>query len=238
MSTAKTAAALGVARRARHDRHQVRLRQALCGACTVHIDGTAGAVPTPCGCGRPGGHHHRRPVAGRQGPVQLAWRELNVPQCGYCQAGQIMRPPRCSRPRRTRATSRSTRDGRQHLPLRHLSADPRRHPAGLHANGRCRHRACVQTWALRSQRQPPRFLTGRGQQPLLGVGLPPAGADDAPKTSATACPTAGATTRRSSSPSPPTATSPSARHRSNGQGVRTSLAAWWWPTSWRPTGPR
>ncbi len=65
---------------------------ALCGACTVHVDGAAAfACVTAVGdmVGRavttiegldPTGNH----------PVQKAWRSLNVPQCGYCQAGQIM----------------------------------------------------------------------------------------------------------------------------------------------------
>jgi isoquinoline 1-oxidoreductase alpha subunit len=65
---------------------------ALCGACTVHIDGQATrscamavsdvagqSVTTIEGLDRDGNH-----------PVQRAWRALNVPQCGYCQAGQIM----------------------------------------------------------------------------------------------------------------------------------------------------
>ncbi len=66
--------------------------KALCGACTVHVDGqpmrscslpvaaVAGrAVTTIEGLSETGDH-----------PVQQAWRELNVPQCGYCQSGQIM----------------------------------------------------------------------------------------------------------------------------------------------------
>ena len=66
--------------------------QALCGACTVHVDGAAvRACQTPVsavdgskvttieGLSPDGGH-----------PVQVAWRELNVSQCGYCQTGQIM----------------------------------------------------------------------------------------------------------------------------------------------------
>jgi len=64
----------------------------LCGACTVHLDGTAvrscltpmgsiegRAITTIEGLSSDGGH-----------PVQVAWRELNVAQCGYCQCGQIM----------------------------------------------------------------------------------------------------------------------------------------------------
>ncbi|HWA16396.1 MAG TPA: (2Fe-2S)-binding protein [Gemmatimonadales bacterium] len=63
-----------------------------CGACTVHVDGAAlRACVTPLSA-----------LAGKavvtiegldpkgQHPVQVAWREHNVPQCGYCQSGQIM----------------------------------------------------------------------------------------------------------------------------------------------------
>ena len=65
---------------------------ALCGACTVHVDGQAtrscitalgdidGRSVTTIEGLDPGGNH----------PVQKAWRTANVPQCGYCQAGQIM----------------------------------------------------------------------------------------------------------------------------------------------------
>ncbi|WP_119679389.1 (2Fe-2S)-binding protein [Indioceanicola profundi] len=66
--------------------------QALCGACTVHVDGApafscitpvsaaeGAEVTTIEGLSSDGNH-----------PVQVAWRELNVSQCGYCQAGQIM----------------------------------------------------------------------------------------------------------------------------------------------------
>jgi isoquinoline 1-oxidoreductase subunit alpha len=65
---------------------------ALCGACTVHLDGAATrACMTPMSA-----------VAGRkittiegldargQHPLQVAWRDQGVPQCGYCQSGQIM----------------------------------------------------------------------------------------------------------------------------------------------------
>ena len=65
---------------------------ALCGACTVHIDGEptrSCVMPVSALAGKkittieglsPDGSH----------PVQKAWVELDVPQCGYCQAGQIM----------------------------------------------------------------------------------------------------------------------------------------------------
>jgi isoquinoline 1-oxidoreductase alpha subunit len=64
----------------------------LCGACTVHLDGQAirsctvemsrldgATITTIEGLGATGEH-----------PLQIAWAEHNVPQCGYCQSGQIM----------------------------------------------------------------------------------------------------------------------------------------------------
>ena len=64
----------------------------LCGACTVHLEGeavrscsiamsdVAGKSVTTIEGLDPKGDH----------PVQVAWRNISVPQCGYCQAGQIM----------------------------------------------------------------------------------------------------------------------------------------------------
>ena len=65
---------------------------AQCGACTIHLDGTAtracmltvssvgnSKITTIEGLSEEGDH-----------PVQKAWLEVDVPQCGYCQAGQIM----------------------------------------------------------------------------------------------------------------------------------------------------
>jgi isoquinoline 1-oxidoreductase subunit alpha len=65
---------------------------AACGACTIHLDGDAvracvtsvsdanGKSITTIEGLDPEGNH----------PLQKAWRALNVPQCGYCQSGQIM----------------------------------------------------------------------------------------------------------------------------------------------------
>jgi len=65
---------------------------AMCGACTVHVDGAATRscqVPVSSV-----GHSKVTTIEGLSvdgsHPVQRAWRELDVPQCGYCQAGQIM----------------------------------------------------------------------------------------------------------------------------------------------------
>lgn len=65
---------------------------AQCGACTVHLNGAAvrscslpvstaqkGKITTIEGLSEKGNH-----------PLQRAWEEVDVPQCGYCQAGQIM----------------------------------------------------------------------------------------------------------------------------------------------------
>ena len=65
---------------------------ALCGACTVHIDGEAARA-----CVTPVSKIAGKKVTTIEGlsadgthPVQKAWMEINVPQCGYCQPGQIM----------------------------------------------------------------------------------------------------------------------------------------------------
>lgn len=67
--------------------------KALCGACTVHVDG---APRRSCviGVADVAGREVRTIESLADGqtlhPVQQAWIEGNVPQCGYCQAGQIM----------------------------------------------------------------------------------------------------------------------------------------------------
>jgi isoquinoline 1-oxidoreductase alpha subunit len=65
---------------------------AACGACTVHVDG---AAVRSCSC--PLSAAEGRSVttieglsADRSHPLQRAWIELQVPQCGYCQSGMIM----------------------------------------------------------------------------------------------------------------------------------------------------
>ena len=66
--------------------------QALCGACTVHVDGEA---VRSCSLAMRDAEGKRVVTIEGLDPagnhvVQRAWRALDVPQCGYCQAGQIM----------------------------------------------------------------------------------------------------------------------------------------------------
>ena len=66
---------------------------ALCGACTIHIDGKAvRSCVTPVSAAFAGGKITTIEGLSADGehPVQQAWKELNVAQCGYCQGGQIM----------------------------------------------------------------------------------------------------------------------------------------------------
>jgi isoquinoline 1-oxidoreductase alpha subunit len=64
---------------------------AMCGACTVHLDGQAVrscSIPVSALTGR---ITTIEGLSGREArAVQTAWIELDVPQCGYCQSGQVM----------------------------------------------------------------------------------------------------------------------------------------------------
>jgi isoquinoline 1-oxidoreductase alpha subunit len=105
---------------------------AQCGACTVHINGNpvrSCSTPVSAAAGKkvttieglsPSGDH----------PLQKAWVAKQVPQCGYCQSGQIMQAAGAAGER-----TRSDREQivqpheRQHLPLRHLQPHRRRDSA-------------------------------------------------------------------------------------------------------------
>ncbi len=65
----------------------------LCGACTVHLDGAAiraCATPIEAVAGVRVTTIEGLSADGASHPVQRAWIELDVPQCGYCQCGQMM----------------------------------------------------------------------------------------------------------------------------------------------------
>ena len=113
---------------------------ALCGACTVLIDGqaarscvtnvssVAGKQITTIEGLSPDGSH----------PVQVAWQEIDVPQCGYCQAGQIMSAaaPLAANPRPTDAQIHEAMEGNlcrcgTYLRIREAT----RRAAALSANG-------------------------------------------------------------------------------------------------------
>ncbi len=104
--------------------------KALCGACTVHINGAATrSCITPL-----------KAVAGKSvttieglspkasHPLQVAWKELNVPQCGYCQSGQIMQAASLlQRKAQANGQRHRRRHARQYMPVRNVSADSRGH---------------------------------------------------------------------------------------------------------------
>ncbi len=108
----------------------------LCGACTVHHNGAAiRSCTTPM-----------KEVSGAEittiegiapmHPVQKAWMEIRVPQCGYCQTGQIMQAIALLKENKT-----SQRSGYRHsnvwqsVPLRHLSAHSRGDSSGRKGDG-------------------------------------------------------------------------------------------------------
>ena len=103
-----------------------------CGACTVHLDGNAirsCTTPVSLAAGKkvttieglsPTSSH----------ALQVAWVAEQVPQCGYCQSGQLMTASAllAKTPKPIGRRNRRRHD-RQHLPLRHLSTHPPRHQA-------------------------------------------------------------------------------------------------------------
>ena len=126
----RNAAAVGPAGQPSHEGHEVRLRHRRSAApapCswTARLSGrarrrlsTVGAkkVTTIEGLSADGSH-----------PLQKAWQELDVPQCGYCQAGQLLTAAALlDEDREADRRADRHRDERQRLPLRHLPAESRK----------------------------------------------------------------------------------------------------------------
>ena len=104
-----------------------------CGACTVHLDGHAirsCSVPIAAAAGKAITTIEGLSTDG-QHPLQRAWEECDVPQCGYCQAGQLMTRRRVAA-RQPQADGRANHRGDvgQPVPMRHLPAHPPRHQEG------------------------------------------------------------------------------------------------------------
>ncbi len=88
----------------------------MCGACTVHMDGRAirsCSTPVKAVAGRRITTIEGLAAPGTEHPLQVAWKKHQVPQCGYCQSGQIMQAAAllASRPNATEAQIESFMEG-------------------------------------------------------------------------------------------------------------------------------
>ena len=124
---------------------------ALCGACTVHLDGRPiRSCITPVASVADKTITTIEAIgetpSGKK--IQQAWLNLEVVQCGYCQSGQIMSAAALleqqSEPKRRRDRCGHVR---QHLSLRHLSAHSRRDKASIAVRLNAAHRSSA--WASR-----------------------------------------------------------------------------------------
>ena len=146
---------------------------AQCGVCTVHIDGQPARACSTTAASAVG-----REITTIEGlsddnshPVQQAWIEDTVPQCGYCQPGQIMigRGAVVADARSERQRDRHG-DGRQSVPVRHLSS----YSSGHSSRGRDREglRGMVDMDMKLSRRTLIRTMAGAGGGLLLGFRIP------------------------------------------------------------------
>ena len=135
-----------------------------CGACTVHVDGApvrscsfplaaaAGkSITTIEGVSRDGSH-----------PIQVAWKELDAPQCGYCQSGMIMST--LALLTRNPAPTDADIDAARHerLPLQQLSPRPQGDPPRRRAHeGERRPRMTARGDSTASPRRAPTALDRR-----------------------------------------------------------------------------
>ena len=141
---ARHAAAVGGAREARLTGTKYGCGIALCGACTVHVDGqpVRSCVTPVCG-----GRGQERSPPSRASRTRATIRSRRRGSRSTCRSAATASParscppPRCSREADADRRGHRRRHGRQHLPVRDLPAHPRRHPqrGGRGAEGRPRH---------------------------------------------------------------------------------------------------
>ena len=102
---------------------------AQCGACTVHVDAApvrSCSLPVSAARGKEITTIEGLALNGDLHPVQRAWLDLDVPQCGYiAESGMIMAVAALLEGHAAPERRRDRRGHFQHLPLRHLSACPR-----------------------------------------------------------------------------------------------------------------
>ena len=107
-----------------------------CGACTLHVDGRAVrscSVPAASAIGKPVMTIEGLSADGSH-PIQVAWKELDAPQCGYCQSGMIMSTLALLRAAPESHRRRHRRAGHERLPLQHVSPHPAGHSPGAQAD--------------------------------------------------------------------------------------------------------
>ena len=139
------AAAVGAPRRPQSQGHQIRLRHRPVRRLHGARRRQAQSRPARRRC-RPSRNATITTIEGLSAdgthPLQVAWQEIDVPQCGYCQAGQIMSAAALLAQNAEAERRRHQHgDERQPLPLRHLPAHP---PGDQARRGNCR-RATTQT---------------------------------------------------------------------------------------------
>ncbi len=130
----------------------------ICGSCTVLVNGAPvqscnikasaleGKEITTIEGLSPDGSH----------PVQRAWNDEDVPQCGYCQAGQILAASALLESQSAAHRRRHRRGhGRHSVPLRHLPAHPQGHQAGRRLQDRAGRRVVTQTKASQTSGRRP-----------------------------------------------------------------------------------
>ena len=126
---ARHAAAVGDPRAGRPHRHQVRLRRRAVRRVLGAHQRRGRSAPARSRVGAVKATDRIVTIEGLSAtsshPVQKAWAALDVPQCGYCQSGQIMAAAALLREEPEADRRRHRRGDDQHLPLRHLSAHPR-----------------------------------------------------------------------------------------------------------------